>query len=173
MVNRPILIRSATKPELEGIIAFILISWGSGSPHLNTDPDKSLFRERASHAVRLFLSHCAVILATQIWTGLPPARNRYRAVVRSVCAIRLLRTAGGASRLNYKIPTRAANFVDSPNASSRSVMFLITSPKNECTLASQLMEGLVRTTSRKKENDSTIQFRSRFSPLGQGESENF
>ena len=43
---------------------------------------------------------------------------------------------------NYKIPTRAANFVDSPNASSRSVMFSITSPKNECTLASQLMEGL-------------------------------
>jgi hypothetical protein len=42
---------------------------------------------------------------------------------------------------NYKIPTRAANFVDSPNASSRSVMFLITSPKNECTLAGQLMEG--------------------------------
>lgn len=64
MVNRLILIRSATKRELEGIIAFILISWGSGSPLLNTDPDKSLFRERASHAVRLFLSHFAVILAT-------------------------------------------------------------------------------------------------------------
>jgi hypothetical protein len=43
---------------------------------------------------------------------------------------------------NYKIPTRAANFVDSPNASSRSVMFLTTSPKNECTLAGQLMEGV-------------------------------
>jgi hypothetical protein len=42
---------------------------------------------------------------------------------------------------NYKIPTRTANFVDSPNASSRSVMFLITSPKNECTLASQLEKG--------------------------------
>jgi transposase len=40
---------------------------------------------------------------------------------------------------NYKIPTRATNFGDSPNACSRSVMFLITSPKNECTLASQLM----------------------------------
>jgi hypothetical protein len=103
MVNRPILIRSATKRELEGIIAFILISWRSGSPLLNTDPDKSLFRERASHAVRLFLSHFAVILATQIWTGLPPARNRSRAVVRGVCAIRLLRTAGGESRLMTRL----------------------------------------------------------------------
>ena len=85
------------------IIAFILILWGSGSPLLNTDPDKSLFRERASHAVRLFLSHFAVILATQIWTGLPPARNRSRAVVRDVCAIRSLRTAGGASRLMTRL----------------------------------------------------------------------
>jgi hypothetical protein len=42
-------------------------------------------------------------------------------------------------RLELQDPTRAANFVDSPNASSRSVMFLITSPKKECTLASQLM----------------------------------
>jgi hypothetical protein len=85
------------------MIAFILISWRSGSPLLNTDPDKSLFRERASHAVRLFLSHFAVILASQIWTGLLPARNRSRAVVRGVCAIRLLRTAGGASRLMTRL----------------------------------------------------------------------
>jgi hypothetical protein len=46
---------------------------------------------------------------------------------------------------NYKIPTRAADFVDSPNASSRSVMFLITSPKNECTLVGQLTEGVYST----------------------------
>jgi hypothetical protein len=44
------------KKRKDEFIAFILISWGGGSPLLNTDPDKSLFRERASHAVRLFLS---------------------------------------------------------------------------------------------------------------------
>jgi hypothetical protein len=31
--------------------------------------------------------------------------------------------SSGCSVWNYKIPTRAANFFDSPNASSRSVMF--------------------------------------------------
>jgi len=43
---------------------------------------------------------------------------------------------------NYKIPTRAADFVDSPNASSRPV---ITLPRNECTLVRQLMEGVYST----------------------------
>ena len=93
------------KPELEGIIAFILISWGSGSPLLNTDPDKILFRARASHAVRLSLSHFAEILATHISIGVPPARNRSLAFVRSVCAIRLWGTAGDASRLMMKLTT--------------------------------------------------------------------
>jgi hypothetical protein len=61
---------------------------------------------------------------------LPAIRNAI-AVVRHL--LRLF-------RLELQDPTRAANFVDSPNGSSRSVMFLITSPKNECTLASQLLE---------------------------------
>jgi Domain of unknown function (DUF6431) len=46
MVNRPTGLLDPIRPQkrqLEGIIAFILISWGSGSPLLNTDPDTILF----------------------------------------------------------------------------------------------------------------------------------
>jgi hypothetical protein len=51
------------------------------------------------------------------------------------------------------------------NASSRSVMFLITSPKNECTLASQLMEGLGRTYGRKFGKEFAIRRSGRILPI--------
>src|SRR6266851_7967206 len=104
-LNRPSTSDQDRKRGVGVILSFILISWERGSPLLNADPRKIPFKQRASHAVRFSLSHFAWILATQLSTGLLPARNRFPAIVRSVCAIRLSGTVGDANRLMMKITT--------------------------------------------------------------------
>jgi hypothetical protein len=104
-LNRPSTSDQDRKRGVGVILSFILISWERGSPLLNADPRKIPFKQRASHAVRFSLSHFAWILATQLSTGLLPARNRFPAIVRSVCVIRLSGTVGDANRLMMKITT--------------------------------------------------------------------
>src|SRR5216683_3067389 len=77
-LNRPSTSDQDRKRGVGVILSFILISWERGSPLLNADPRKIPFKQRASHAVRFSLSHFAWILATQLSTGLLPARNRFQ-----------------------------------------------------------------------------------------------
>ena len=108
-LNRPI--SNQGRKSSVGVILFPSNFLGGGSPLLNAYLLKMSFSARASHAVRLSLSHFAEILATRISIGLPPARNRSLAFVRSVCAIRLWGTAGDASRLMMKLTT-GSEFAD-------------------------------------------------------------